>query len=573
MNKIFLFLFFLFPGFLSAQTVALSKAIAPQPFLAASAIQPVPDSKINYTIVMFDHPPVPKALYYVLTVSLAGEKDTVPVFTAIDSTTGTLVQGLEFGKKYSWNYVAYGKKKKIISRSKNYSFSILPLPEGIRVRVNKNDTANNQGGFVSFDYAQVITDRNGTPVWFLPPAKQGEFKKDNLVRDLRVSSAGTYTFMTERNIFEIAIDGRILWRGPITPAGSKDNIGNFHHSFQRMPNGNLLTMGTHTVLRQLPNDTAHVELDYGVIAEYSHNNRLLWRWDSENYLSDEDILPRKTPDGKPNPSIHMNACSVTDSGYYAYAGFRDLNRIVKIDRFTGKVVASYGTRGPSGEALYADGFFRRQHDVCLLRDGSLAVFNNDSVADPDAVSSVVIFSQPKNPGEESKLLWSFSCKFDSLTDGRSERGGNIEELSNGNYLINMGSLNRCIEISPSKQIVWDAFVESWSKEKNEWVASSQYRSHYIPSLYPCYFTVAVVGKVSSKVTVTIFNEGAEADSYYIEYKAPDGAWIIDQETKVIPAGGRATITVLRPGPTGIVFNEMRIRSKTNQDFSRPVPLK
>jgi hypothetical protein len=572
MNKLLAFLLVFFAGTLAAQPIALSKAITAAPYLTETEVHPANGSQLNFTIVMFDHPQVMKAVYYTTNVYTVNGKDTLLFASVKDSTSATLVTGLEFGKSYVWNYVAWGKKKKAIFRSKQYGFSVLPLPGETRIHIIRNDSLNNQGGFVSFDYAQLITDRSGKPVWFLPPAKNGEFKKDNQVRDLRLSPAGTVTFLTEKNSFEINPDGRVVWRGPQPAPSSKEYVGEYHHSFQRMKNGNLLTMGTHTVEKQLPGDTAHIALDYGIICEFGRSGRLLWKWDSETYLQDNDILPRKDHEGNPNPSIHMNACTVSDSGHYAWAGFRDLNRVVKIDRFTGKVVASYGTRMPSGEAQFADGFFRRQHDVCVLRNGNIAVFNNDSIADPAAVSSVVIFSQANTPGEESKLVWRFSCKFDSLSNGRSERAGGIEELPNGNYLINMGSLNRCIEISPSKQITWDVFVESWSKEKNTWIAFNQYRSHYIPSLYPVYFTVVRAGKVGSSVTLTIFNEGTEADSYYVEYRMPDGAWAIDQTTPLVPAGGKITVRVLRPGPTGVVFSQMRVRSKTNEDFSRAISL-
>lgn len=567
MNRIAAFLFLLLPFLSAGQTgiAALSKVFAPKPFLPESRIQPVNGSAINYTQIMFDHPAVEKAVYYQLSVYEQSDKDSVLVFSGKDSTTATLVTGLQFGKAYSWQYAACNKRGKKIFRSPRFTFSILPLPRQVRVRVIKNDTSKIFPGLISFDYAQIFTDRNGTPVWFMPTASDREFVLDDQVRDLRVTSVGTITFITEKNAYETAIDGRLFWKGPVKVWSAADNLEHFHHGFRRMENGHLLAMGTHTEMKAVPGDTAHIRTVFGVIGEYDRQGRLLWKWDSQTYFQDADLFANKTADGKPDFATHMNACALGDSGRYAYAGFRDKNRIVKIDRLSGKVVASYGDRMPSGNALYGDGFFRKQHDISLLRDGSLAVFNNDTNGRP---SSVVVFSQVTKPGEESRILFYFPCDFDTLTKGKGEKGGNVDEMPNGNLLVNMGSLNRSIEITRNKEVVWDAFVEYWLPDKQTWQSFNQYRSHYAESLYPCYFTSIYSGKTKTTASVTIFNEGTGTDSYTVEYKLADGAWFIATTTDPLLPGEHILVSIDRPGAVGMVFTEMRIRSVKNPDFIR-----
>ncbi|HEU4718356.1 MAG TPA: aryl-sulfate sulfotransferase, partial [Bacteroidia bacterium] len=517
-----LFFFVALNAFAQVTPFSLSKVVIREPFIPSSPILPVPGSKLNYTQVMFEHPVTEKAVYYVVNVFSVNGKDTVPFVSVTDSTNATMISGFGFGKEYAWNYVSTGAKKKKIATSPWYGFSILPLPEGSRIRVVKNDSAKTQGGLVSFDYAEVITGRDGKPVWFLPSSGKGDFVRDDEVRDLRISKAGTFTFITEKNAFEVSVDGRTMWKAPQNP---RDTSQHYHHGFERLPNGNFMVMGNHAVMRKVPGDSTYVRIVFGTVEEFDRSGKMVWKWEAENYFTDADIFSRKTPDGKPDVSTHMNAFSVDDSMHFVYAGFRDMSRIVKVDYRTGKAVQAYGKRMPSGEAKYANGFYWHQHDASIQPDGTIAVFDNDSIADPGISSRVLIFSQPASPGDSCRIVWSFPCRFDSLSDGKSEKGGNIDLLPNGNYLINMGSLNRCIEVTKDGKVVWDVFEEGLAPDKVTWGPFRQYRSHCYSSLYPCYFTSNISGKISSTIPLVINNEGTESDSYIVECKQKDGTWM------------------------------------------------
>jgi hypothetical protein len=336
-----------------------------------------------------------------------------------------------------------------------------------------------------------------------------------------------------------------------------------------LPNGNLLVAGNRTV--QVNTGDTVVAGRFGVIAEYNRHGQLKWRWDSYNYFRQEDLLFKKTPDGKPDISTHLNAFEFADSGRTVYAGFRDMNRIVKVDRITGKAVASYGSPMPSGEAPTGKDFFNKQHDITLLRNGNLAVFNNDSIGVPGIISSVVIFTQVSAPGEQSQIVWEFPCKWDSLTSGKSEKGGSIDELPNGNYLINMGSLHRCIEITPDKKIVWDVIEEYYNADSAAYLPYRQYRSHYVSSLYPCWFSSTVTKNNSKSVSVDIVNEGTEPDGYSVQYRLPDGAWVEAQTFENVQPGSKVKCSILRQ--PGILLQEVRVISLANRGFIRTTDVK
>ncbi len=553
-----------------AQPVSLSQVFAAQPFLPKSAIIPIPNSTLTQTQIMFDHPSVPKAIVYTLRVFEGKDKSAVEKVNVDDSSCATLVNGLEFGKSYKWQYFAMGKGNKVIFASPWYEFSILPLPNKNRIRVITYDSMSAAQGLISFDYHCMIFSRDGTPVWFLPNAVGREFSREDKVRDLRITFAGTCTFITQRNAFEIAPDGRILWKAPQVNPRSPNYVENLHHGVERMPNGNMMTMGNHTERYPAPNDTAIVKVEFGVIVEYDRKGAVVWKWDSFNYIQHADLEFKRLSTQQWNVSTHLNAFRVSPDGSVVYAGFRDLERIVMINRATAIDAESYGRLMPSGLAPKGNGFFHLQHDVCPLRDGNIAVFNNDSITNDSVVSSIVIFSRAKTGGDAS-VVWRFACNFDKLTNGKSEKGGSVDELANGNLLVNFGTLNRCIEITRDKKIVWDAFSEAQGADSTQWLAAGQYRSHFSSSLYPCYFS-AVVGKLTkTELWVDITNDGTEGDSYKVSYQLGDNVWIASGTSIVVAPGKRLPFLVFSGKASKVTA--LQITSTSNSDFVRTIQVK
>lgn len=573
MKRFLVALLFLFPVFIFAQItpISLSKAIARPPMISESPVHPADKEEISHTQIMFDYPAFKNAVTYVVTIyKITGtdKKDSVPVVSQRDSTTATLVEGLEFGQQYSWYYSACDKNGKEFSRSNIFTFHILALLHNYRLNVVKNDPKN-QGGLVAFDYAQTIFDRKGNPVWFLPPIAN-EYSDGDLVRDLRVNAQGTLTFISTRGIYETTVDGKILWKGPDINRITKGTNDFYHHGFERLPNGNYMTMGTRHKTLAVPGDTAHLVVEFGTLVEFDRSGKVIWSWNSETYLSNTDLFTNQLPDGKIDADAHLNAFHQDDSAKYIYAGFRNLNRVVKIDKKTGKVVESYG--GTASNVGGRNGYFWHQHDINLLPDGTFAVFNNDSVADAKISSSVIVFSQPNKVGEAPKILWKFSCKYDTLADGKGEKGGNVDLLPNGNFLIDMGTLNRCVEVNRKKQIFWDAFVERWSEADKKWQPVREYRAHYVSSLYPCYFTASALTDTLSKnpnqVKVIVNNEGSEADSYWVDYKMANETYSAPISTSTVMAGRKTSVSF----STDQSIAEVRIHSVTNPDFVRIVKL-
>lgn len=159
---------------------------------------------------------------------------------------------------------------------------------------------------------------------------------------------------------------------------------------------------------------------------------------------------------------HANAFSENEEGTKVYIGFRDLSRIIKIDKQTKQVDLSYGERFPSGDGLYACHAFRKQHDASVTKHNSILLLNND---EKEVKRSSVVELKDNVTGKDSAVIWKFNLDFDGPLNGKSVSGGNVMELPNSNVLVCAGVLNRVFEVSRTKEVVWDAFVQS--KEKRQ----------------------------------------------------------------------------------------------------------
>jgi hypothetical protein len=543
--------------------------------LAASLygqVIPEPGSNLIHTQVMFEYPAVKGADKYQVVICKwdSLKKVPVPYFNQFDNTTATLVSNLEFGFEYSWTYQALDKKQNTIFTSGPYTFYIKkperPNLDYQRERIIPINSGEPLEGLIGQDYAKTFYDRKGVPVCYIPetpPLLNTRFS----IRDLRMTPGGTITLLTKFDAVELDLNGHIIWQAPNDGKVSGESIETYHHCFSKMKNGNYMVLGNKHRLLKSPFDTIHAEVEFGTIMEYEPSGKLVWKWDSQDYFDTRDLFKHDPADTAYYYVIpHSNSYDVSEDGKYVFVGFRRISRIVQIDKVSGEVVASFGSKMVSGEAKYANDFFRFQHSSNVLKDGNLVVLNNDSIDDPNITSSIVIFTVPDSKNPTSRLLWKFDFKFDTLTDGKSFKTGNVLELPDKNLLVNMGTLNRTIEVTRDKKVVWDSFTEKWDPKLNRWEPFPQFRSCYISSLYPCYFTANITRNSIRKgqngnATLTIYNEGTETDNYEIIFDGRNKS--IKSSTNQVQPGKSATLDI------PMVYDELsRIRIVSSLDHRR-----
>ncbi len=596
--------------------------------LAHGQMWPAEGAKLNYTQVMFEHPKVPGAEVYLLQVYADnGDEKISKVAESIDSSTATMISGLQFGRKYSWKYTGI-KSGRQTGWVGPMSFEILKNKYAdtsvYRLRVLNNDVNANETGLLVLDEVRTIADRNGNFVWFLPPDSETG-RPEGEINDLQLTRAGTLTFLEGRKAVESDLNGNILWMAPkntVLPDSVKGLMPNpysYNHCFKRLADGNYMVQSKinepvppSLISTVNPSQTAApaslsvgelqrqpagapmsiptapriiggaTGLQYDIIKEFDKKGRLIWSWNSKNYFTLDEVknMLQAPPDSgvlAREPGGHLNAFDVDEKNGFVFAGFRNVSRVVKIDLKSGKAIRSWGAAMPLGGADDGDGFFAKQHDVTLLHDGSIAVFSNGNLPSansglPVEPSSVVIFSD----SAKSRLLWKFDCRFDGIVY-HSLRGGSINELKDGNLLVCMGKTNRVFEVTREKKVVWQAEMEKYDLNFSAWQPNSLYQVYYTSSLYPCYFSVTTDSDIlcdrAPSCKLRIFNAGTEEDRYKVKISSVKGAYGNELTTQVIRSGKSVNLEISpNKKPAGGDVVKVIISSVTNPDFIRIVSL-
>ena len=521
----------------------------------AQPLKPAPGAKLNYTQIMFEHPQVTGADQYVVQVALndGSNKFSHLVFNQKDSSTATMASGFEFGKNYIWRYSGL-QKGRVIGWQGPFAFEIRMGPtvdkKSFKVNVLQNN-APNTGGLIVLDLCGNIIDRNGNPVWFCPMPP--EINTDNTVSGftvfhnnaMRVTPAGTITSIMNRKAQERDLNGNVIWQAPMRVNNVTDTLKYlspfaYHHCFKKLASGNYMVIDQDNLA--VPDSVVNLRRDgapFNIIArstggsslvvdetikEFDATGKLVWSWSSEKYFSNAELsrMLQTRPDSTllhREPGGHMNVFDVDEQNGFVYAGFRNVSRVIKIDKKNGQVVNAWGDDMRYNGKPNGDRFFMKQHGLTLLHNGNLALFNNNPqpMLKPGerAQSAVVVFTQPADTGC-SKIAWRYACDFDSA-ENMASVGGNVDELKSGNLLVCMGAVNRVFEITPDKKVVWNAVVETFNTIDSTWRKFSLYQAHYTSSLYPCYFSIQTQQAIGAAETqLKVFNDGSEDDDYVVE---------------------------------------------------------
>ncbi len=312
-------------------------------------------------------------------------------------------------------------------------------------------------------------------------------------------------------------------------------------------------------------------VEFGTIIEYDKKGKVVWSWNSQDYL-DKDPLTALNSDPQFNfvMEAHANALGVDRNNEFVYMGFRDIDRLIKIEKKTGKVVDSWGPWWPLGGGALNPLNLHKQHDAAILDNGNIAIFNNNDYMNGDSIPAVVIFSQ--QAGHDGQVVWQYDIDLDSVSRRNGRSGGNVEQLKNGNLLVCTGTVNSIFEMTMDKRIVWKAnvsFNNIWGY-KYDW---RLYRAHYISSLYPCYFTFQTdadtVSESDTQFHIKIFNKGSEDDAYQVKILSGKGTVLQQFTTDTVKANHSGIFAVKPVKPaTGEHKIELRLSSIINPDLER-----
>ena len=237
-------------------------------------------------------------------------------------------------------------------------------------------------------------------------------------------------------LLEVDWDSKVIWeyRDPY-----------LHHAFDRLKNGNTLTLKWVKV----PDDIAVLvkggepgsEKDGvmlgDVIQEITPEGKVVWEWIAHKHLK-PDTFPR-CPVCPRNTWTHANAVTELPDGN-KLVSFMKINTIAVIDKKTGEFKWQWG-----------EGTLAHQHCPTMLDNGNILVFDNGMHPYGFAMGrSRVIEVDPTN----NEIVWAYgggdiSCEFYASTLGSCQR------LPNGNTLICEGTTGRIFETNPSLELIWE----------------------------------------------------------------------------------------------------------------------
>lgn len=578
-------------------------------FKSYGQVLPAPGARLNYNQIMFEYGKVKGADMYRVEVAEDSSADfTRCMAVQKDSAPATMISNLPFGKKYQWRYEGL-KHGAEMGWQGPYHFEIAKEAtrnkDMLQYVVKINDSMANAGGLIVNDATHSIFDRRGNLVWYLPKvdwqynlmrnpraAKSASLVKQKIdvkpyIFDLRITPYGTVTYLTDSALHECDLNGKMLWekhdKGPVSFIGEEV----YNHVFTRMPNGHYMVLGNQLwrpmpdycdppMKRKYPQKSIYggieyAKVEFGTAIEYDKQGNVVWSWTSQDYFDPDPIKP---VNGDPQYNYilkgHVNSLGIDPDNEHIYMGFRDASRVIKIDKKTGQVVDSWGPKWPVAGGPVHNLNVHRQHDVYVMSNGDLAVYNNNDYRGRDSFPRVLIFSQkPENSGE---VVWQYRCMLDSAQRGKGSTGGNIEELKNGNLLVCMGTHNVIFEITRDKKIVWKAAIMPGKRLDYDY-SYRLYRAHWVSSLYPCYFICETsedtIGRHASKLNIRIFNKGSEKDAYDLSIFSGSGQMEHQFTTETLLPNHSAIFTInpreehVRSGEIVIV-----VSSQTNPDLKR-----
>ncbi len=493
------------------------------PALVEAQVSPKNGSKLNFTQVLFEVNDIQAANSYEFKIIQKGGDFKYPLILQNDATPVTIIENLDFGGRYEWKVTAFDSESKVVFESEIFYFQIETSPF-VDVKINrfqiiKDEPGEYKNGLIFLDNSRVAINRQGKPVWFLPNLSGVNTGRDR-IRDVKLTSAGTVTFMAVKFCREIDLNGNSLWETPKVSIASNDTIENYHHDFLRLNSGNYLAMTSNKRVVDFNIGRLNLkEIRPAVIVEYNQFGDTVWTWDSGSYITDNDILEVGEDFFRGSTVGHMNSIYMNEEKNEVYAGFRDINAVVVVDKKTRQVIRTYGDKIPSDTTLEGKGFFRRQHAALGLTDGKIILFNNNSEEAIDngntRVASVQIISEGNMPDKKAAIEWEFLCDFDDVTTGSSARMGNAFPIDTTHFLVNMGITARIFEVNYDKEVTWDCLPQKWKRDSAVWEPVANYRAAFCSSLYPCYFSLSKKSDDQGTPLLSIVNEGSEEDLFNI----------------------------------------------------------
>ncbi len=505
----------------------LSFALFFFPYVVSSQIFPREGSRLNYRIIGFSFPQVKDGTKCTLEIARGNDSTTSyfnkNIIKSVNCTNSKIIAEVPaFGSDYTWAVICAGEH---LTKDKLHHFSVLMSPKvdtaTKRLRI-ASEATQYKDAYVFLDANQVLYDMKGAPVWFLPDSSFSINEGTN-VRDVKLSPAGTITFMTDDEVYDVNYNADILWKGPVANEASGVKAELYHHEFTRRNNGHYMVLGSESTLWKLPGykrDSANMDnsivvgtdslfykkMLFGTVLEYDQKGNVVWSWKSSAYFMESDLFKYPTAgDLFDIKDVHENSFYLDERAGMIYLSFRNISRILKVKYPEGNVIAEYGTIYKPGMTSVTDSLFCGQHSVGKTKDGYLSLYNNNSLSEKDG-PQLILMEEPNGKAGNLKKIWAYNCTTEGLDEkeqntyskytehrhqkqsrnkieGRKMRltsGGSVTELPDGSLFASMNvPLSKIFIITRNKEISWNAIPEQRPSKDSLWNVFPTYRASII----------------------------------------------------------------------------------------------
>ncbi|HVK98586.1 MAG TPA: aryl-sulfate sulfotransferase [Dongiaceae bacterium] len=288
---------------------------------------------------------------------------------------------------------------------------------------------------------------------------------------------------------QVSQDGQILWEFK----SWYKNSAKQHHDFQfsggnpvgyyvpgenmdmigPASGGNMLVLGFYPV-KQSEQNIRRGLMDDSVLYEIDPAGNVLWEWHAREHIDEMGFSPSALKDLRVElllkDWLHVNTASYIGPNKW-YSEFDDqrfhpdniiiasprARWVVIVDKVTGKIVwrlgPDYSPGSPSAGVVGGLNFSHGAHIVPqgLPGAGNLLVYDNGTASGyGDQTSHSRDYSRALEIDPITQtVVWEYRTPY-------SPNMGSLQRLPNGNTFITEGLSGRMIEVTPEKEVVWEA---------------------------------------------------------------------------------------------------------------------
>ena len=588
--------------------------IVPNLILFADMINPVDNSYLNYTHVLFEWDQEINAWGYENDlIEYEIQISTDSNFSSISSLASTSSLIYVESENINWSDTYYWRVRPTYSDGSSgewidtFSFTTKePITSADITLYSSNEYQDGITFLGSLDgNFSAAFDKQGNEIW--------NSHQTNLIMyntNLKGELYGCHyepQFEHSYPAVEFDLDINYIWEEP--------NEEFTHHDIIRLPDGNYLSIVETLEAHSVPNTGPwyqYCAVTYG--AQVCNSNffpwvgdklviwdkdtkEILWEWstfDGYNILDFDGVYYQDgiyggSWDNAFNFSrydwTHVNAVTYSEEENALYISCRHLSRITKIyfddsnynNPQNGEVIWNIGTDMPSGDVdCGLDIDFSWQHSISVLDNGNFVILDNGNLSNdfnPSLGNSPVSRALEINPNEidgggcNAEIVWEYLLP-ESLFGHAS---GNTQKLDNGNYLIStVGDGGTTLEVASNKDLVWEA--------KYNLNIGLLHRSYRASSLYPvdvsaialnynyadgecCGGLIETSLSDSVRVWFRIYNDGTVAEDFEYSFSSTSSSdiWYEEQGGTIeIQPGGYELVSFSGVGSGPDSYNDVEL---------------